>query len=258
MKLLGPPRLELDGRPLELSYAKAEALLYYLAAEGAPQPRAALADLLWGNSPQKQARNRLRSALYTLRRALPAGWLAVQRATIGLHPAHFTTDTAALEQAVDSPAETTALAESLRLWRGPFLADVSLPDAPLFESWLAAKRARFEALYSHGLLQLAGHYSQAGQLTPAQRALEKLLAFDPLHESGHQQLMRLHLQQGNRAAALRQYETLRRHLSEELGVDPSHATQSLHLEILRADTTPATLATPLKPSRRHQFVGRQQ
>lgn len=258
VQLLGPPRLEVAGQQLRLSYAKAEALLIYLAATGQPQLRAALADLLWGDSPQKQARNSLRSALYTLRRALPADLLRVQRAAIALNPAGFTTDAAAFEQAIESPADTAALAESLRLWRGPFLADVSLPDAPNFESWLQTERVRYDALYSHGLLQLAEQYSQAGQLTPAQRALEKLLAFDPLHESGHQQLMRLYLQQGNRAAALRQYETLRHRLSEELGVDPAHATQTLHLEILRADTSPAKLAAPLKPARRHQFVGRQQ
>ena len=43
------------------------------------------------------------------------------------------------------------------------------------------------------------------------------LALDPLHEPAHRQLMSLYEISGQRAAALRQYETCRQTLSDELG-----------------------------------------
>jgi len=45
-------------------------------------------------------------------------------------------------------------------------------------------------------------------------------------------LMRLHSQLGDRGQALRVFERCRRLLSEELGVDPSPETMSVHRELL--------------------------
>jgi len=46
--------------------------------------------------------------------------------------------------------------------------------------------------------------------------------------------MRIHAQMGNRAEALRVFGQCRHLLREELGADPSHETETLFLEILRA------------------------
>ena len=45
--LLGPPRLELDGEPVEVPRRKAVALLAYLAVTGGHHSRDSLATLLW-------------------------------------------------------------------------------------------------------------------------------------------------------------------------------------------------------------------
>ena len=50
IRLLGAPQISHDGvATSEPLLAKAWAILYYLAATNAVQPRAVLADLLWGN-----------------------------------------------------------------------------------------------------------------------------------------------------------------------------------------------------------------
>jgi DNA-binding SARP family transcriptional activator len=68
----------------------------------------------------------------------------------------------------------------------------------------------------------------AGALSAAQRALEAA----PFRESLHRLVMSAHWAVGNRALALRAYEACRRLLAEELGVDPSPATEELYLQLL--------------------------
>ena len=56
MAVLGPPRISLGGRPLAGPLSgKPLALLIYLAVSGQPQPRHALASLLWGDVPEENA-----------------------------------------------------------------------------------------------------------------------------------------------------------------------------------------------------------
>ena len=47
IRLLGAPDITVDGQPLVVDTRKALAVLAYLTAEGSPQPRDRLVDLLW-------------------------------------------------------------------------------------------------------------------------------------------------------------------------------------------------------------------
>ncbi len=262
LDLLGVPLLKIGEQLVRLPYLKAEALLYYLAVTGRPHSRAALAALLWSKSSEKQARNSLRNALYTLRQGLkPATPLIVGRDTICLNLELVQLDLSRFQTRIEHPTDTTALSEALALWRGVFLEGLYLPDTSAFEEWVTEQRAQYEALYRQGLFHLGQLYASQKRFKDAQQTIEKLLALDPLHEAGHQQLMRLYMQTGNRVAALRQYETLRRLLVEELGVDPDPASQALHLELLQADELPpqeiSSADRPTKPMGRYQFVGRE-
>jgi Bacterial transcriptional activator domain. len=44
---------------------------------------------------------------------------------------------------------------------------------------------------------------------------------EPLRESAHRQLIEVHLAEGNRVEALRQYEAYRQLMRDELGLGPS-------------------------------------
>ena len=54
--LLGPPRLELDGEPVQIGRRKALALLIYLAITRRPHSRDALATLFWPDYDQPSDR----------------------------------------------------------------------------------------------------------------------------------------------------------------------------------------------------------
>jgi len=263
MALLGAPRLEMAGQVIRLPYLKAEALFYYLAVTAQPQSRAALAALLWSKSAENQARNSLRNAIYTVRKQFyPASPLLIERDTICLDFDSIQLDLSFFQTTIQNSHDSASLAEALACWRGKFLDGLQLPDAPVFEQWVVEQREQIEALYRQGLLHLAQLYFANKQLTDARQTVEKLLAVDPLHEAGHQLLMRLFVQMGNRAAALRQYETLRARLVDQLGVDPDPAIQALHLELLQADDSPAPVTTiinlPREPQEVYPFVGRDQ
>lgn len=78
---------------------------------------------------------------------------------------------------------------------------------------------RVEALVAHAEVELA--------LTHAREAVR----LEPFRESGYRRLMRVQVRMGDRAEAMRVYADLRGLLAKELGVEPSHETESLYREI---------------------------
>ena len=77
--LFGKPRVERAKRAITgFISAKAQALLFYLAATGRPHMREALAGLLWGGMPEAQAGKNLRNALSNLR-SLVGDYLTITR-----------------------------------------------------------------------------------------------------------------------------------------------------------------------------------
>ena len=81
--LLGPPRLERDGVPLEFDTRKNVALIAYLAVTGESHSRETLITLLWPELEPSRARAGLRRNLSVLKKALGGEWLVVDRETIG-------------------------------------------------------------------------------------------------------------------------------------------------------------------------------
>jgi DNA-binding SARP family transcriptional activator len=70
IKLLGSPKVSMEGRAARFGTKKALALLCYLAAEGGSHPRKELAELLWPKSDRRSARTDLRTTLSRLRKTL--------------------------------------------------------------------------------------------------------------------------------------------------------------------------------------------
>ena len=139
LSLLGTPQIELDGNPITIRRSKVLALLVYLAVTGEPQRRDTLATLLWPNSSQQRARAALRNELSILNQLLGAGWLVIERETIGLRRAAWL-DVAQFQQqlAAFDPAISTTLtnlSQAIDLYRADFLTGFTLPDCPEFDEW---------------------------------------------------------------------------------------------------------------------------
>ncbi|MFT3666398.1 BTAD domain-containing putative transcriptional regulator [Piscinibacter sp.] len=247
--LLGQGRIELDGQALtRLLAPKQQALLYLLAAEDRPWPRARLATLLWSEIDEAAARGNLRGALSRLRRWLP-GVLAVDAHEVSLaDPAALEVDLRALRQALDAALPQAQRVAAAAAWRGPLLDGFEIGGgAEGFEDWLAATRQRARAdilALRHDLLARADAAGRADEAIEHARAL---LDVDDADENAHMALMHLLAARGRRSAAIAQYEACKAALLQRLGARPSAACYALYVGI-HAEASAAAPAPAAAPA----------
>ena len=275
LSLLGPPRLERDGVPLEFDARKNVALIAYLAVTGTHHTREALVTLLWPELEPSRARAGLRRNLSVLKKTLANEWLVVIGKTIGPDPsAGLHLDVARFRGLLQGwqnhghPASDTCprcldtLAEAVALYRGDFMAGFSLRDSAAYDEWQFFQTESLRRELASALERLVRGHSQGGEHERAIPYARRWVALDPLHEPAHRHLMRLYARDGQRAAALRQYEECARILEAELGLPPAKETAALY-ERIRAPSTERE--GPLPPAPQHNlpdqltpFVGRQE
>ncbi|MBI5302036.1 MAG: tetratricopeptide repeat protein [Chloroflexi bacterium] len=270
LSLLGAFQAMLDGEPItSFESHKVRALLAYLAVENdRPHARETLAGLLWPDFPNREALRNLRLALSNLRqaigdhRAIPP-FLLITRDTIQFNAASdYTLDamTWLLQTTVQSPIlhsvqdSVSNLQSLVSTYRGKFLDGFSCDSAPV-EEWLLLKREQIGQQVLRTLRDLTAHSEERGEYELAQNYARQQLELEPWDEHAHGQLMRALAYSGLRSAALAQYETCRRLLKQELGVEPSRETVALYESI--RDGTLKTRAPTNVPLPLTSFVGRQ-
>src|SRR6266545_2357593 len=231
IQLFGSPQLFLDGRPVGVPRRKSRALLYYVAAHSAPVPRERLLALLWPDHDRPAAQQVLRTSLHGLRKAVGAA-LLVADDTLALAPDVDVDVRRFAERLAPPPADLDALAATLALYRGDFLAGFGVPDSESFDDWVEAERERYRLLALRGLTALAQQHEARRDYASALDALTRALALNPLQEDVQRAAMRLHYLAGDRAGAIRRYEALRRLLDDELGVPPMDETRALYDAII--------------------------
>jgi DNA-binding SARP family transcriptional activator/tetratricopeptide (TPR) repeat protein len=224
-----------SGTPLLLPNNKAQALLAYLAmAPGRPHLRDKLATLLWPGTGDDQARQSLRQALVTLRRALGAQpILFADHREVTLEGDSLDIDVVRFE-ALMAESSVAALETAAALYHGDLLEGVRVKEPP-FDEWLQRERGRLRELAQQGLLTLLTHQLGSGPVGPAIRTALRILALDPAQEAVHRELMRLFQRQGRRGDALRQYRLCVDALQRELGMEPQPETRRLYQEIVRSE-----------------------
>ncbi|HZS62567.1 MAG TPA: protein kinase [Gemmatimonadaceae bacterium] len=143
---LGGLALTRDGAPYAGAAAQRRrlAILAVLAASGtAGVSRDKLLAYFWPESGEDQARHALNQALFQLRQALGPDSITSAGTTLALNRAAVTSDIVDFEQA----AADRALKQAEALYQGPFLDGFRLPDAPDFERWVTATRARLARMW---------------------------------------------------------------------------------------------------------------
>lgn len=226
--LLGAPQFEHNNQPIELKSAKAIALLAYLAITGRPHTREHLTDLLWPDSLPDAARKNLRNTLWAIRKQFGDDLLLGDADRMALSEGVWL-DTRLFEAAAQNGAPAQAAVE---LYRAPLLTGLTLADAPDFELWLTTERERFGQFYLRLLEAEVARLKAAGDWPAVIATARRALAADNLQEPLYCILMEAHARLGERADALRHYDTLRQTLAQELGVPPLAATEALREAIL--------------------------
>jgi predicted ATPase/DNA-binding SARP family transcriptional activator len=259
LRLLGPVQVERDGEPVRgFESRKALALLGYLALQDRPIPRQCIVDLLWGDKSEARGRANLSWVLHKISTLLPdclqadrhsvqfqraapsAGSPRLRSGQAGQAP--YWLDIEAFEE-LEAQGDAASLAAAVELYRGEFLEGLYLHGCAEFEIWLVGERERWRQRVAQVLESLVTHHSQRGQHQQSLRFAQRLLALEPWREETHRQVMRLLAYSDQRGAALAHYETCRRVLAEELGVEPAAETTRLYEQIRDGE-----LEIPVSPS----------
>jgi DNA-binding SARP family transcriptional activator/predicted ATPase len=238
-RLLGPLEVLRDHVPVRIAAGKQRALLAILLLNAnRTVSREQLIDSLWGEDVPDSARKMVQIQVSQLRKALPEPRLHTRQPGYLLEVREEELDLARFERAVadgrralaqgDPENATERLGDALALWRGPALAECSEPfarheGARLEELRLAAVELRIEAELAVGHQQ-----DVVGEL-------ETLIAQQPLRERLRSQHMLALYRSGRHAEALASYQTFRRTLSEELGIEPSASLRELERQMLQQD-----------------------
>lgn len=261
IRLLGPPRIERDGRAITFDTRKAVALLAYLAECRSPVRRETLARLLWPDYPAARASANLRRTLWSAQRALGAGHLAATPTEVELVSAgDLWVDLERFRQLVGAcgthshpgdqvrPGCLTLLTEAVELVRGPFLEGFTLADSAEFDDWQALQAAALGQLYADALGRLSEGWIAQGELWRALDLAQRLADLDPLHEPAQRRLMLLYAWTGQHVQALRRYRELERQLARELGAPPEPETAAIFAAIRARQEPPPPHAAVSPPA----------
>ncbi|MEM7031314.1 MAG: BTAD domain-containing putative transcriptional regulator [Chloroflexota bacterium] len=238
---LGKLIISTNGIPISNLPRKAEALLVYLATTRQPQSREHLAGLLWPEYQQGRAAQSLRVLLSRLRQSYEP-YLVIRRQDIELHTRYVDFDVWHLEAGLENNAspivskdEASTLAQLLSYYETDFLADFVLSDSQPFEEWvfLERERLRLEVIKAFDRL-LNGYLTLKDYETGIQQA-RRFLQIEPMREETHRQLMEFLVFDGQRNAALQQFEICRQILQTELGVTPTANTIALYDSIRQGE-----------------------
>lgn len=243
-RILGP--LEVvgdDGAPIALGGTKQRALLAVLLLRaGEVVSIEALVGALWGEEAPRTATPALQNSISQLRKLLGQDALQTRAPGYVLNVPAESIDLGRFEQLVAGsralPLEERgeALREALDLWRGEPLADL------VYEPFAGPEVHRLEELRLATVEDWADAVLAAGGWVELVPELEKLVRRHPLRERLHGQLMLSLYHSGRQADALNAYQTARRTLVDELGLDPSPRLQELHARILRQEVPRPRLA----------------
>jgi DNA-binding SARP family transcriptional activator len=218
--LLGGFRVTSAGTYVEIP-ASTHRLVAFLAIQQRPVERAFAAGSLWLEKSELRAQANLRSALWRLRQSVDL---------VIATPTHIRL----------APTATVDLASTMELARRLIDERVSMDleelderilGASLLPEWyddfIEVERERLRQLQLHALEALARRLNRAGSHARAVDAALTAVATEPLRESAHRTVIEIHLAEGNKGEALRQFDLLSRILDEQLGLRPSRDVAAL-------------------------------
>jgi serine/threonine-protein kinase len=219
----------LDGQPVRavLAQPKRLALLAYLALVGSNgfRRRDTVVALLWPELDQEHARNALRQALWFLRRSLGEGAIIGRsEEEVGVSPVVLRCDATDF----DTACAEGRPAEALELYRGDYLEGFFVSDASAeLEQWIDEQRARLRRRAAEAAWMLADERAALGDHMSAADWAHRALAFSPTDEAAVRRLIVMLDRLGDRAGAVRAFETFAARLAKELDLAPDPETTAL-------------------------------
>jgi DNA-binding SARP family transcriptional activator len=220
LHLLGGFEVVCDSRSVQLPIGP-QRLIAFVALRPRPVRREYAAGMLWLDSSDARAAANLRSTLWRVQKHVP-GLLVTTDGRLQLGPdvevdLRIAEDVAQRVLDGSQSGDRIATVDLLR-------ADL-LPD--WYEDWAQSERDRFRQLRLSALETLCDRHASAGRIGEALELGLLSVATEPLRESAHRALIRVHIAAGNAVEAIRQYGVCRRLLRDQLGVEPTEQLRAL-------------------------------
>ncbi|HEY3547443.1 MAG TPA: BTAD domain-containing putative transcriptional regulator [Propionicimonas sp.] len=228
LNLIGGFELCRNGKPVTLA-PSSQRLVAFLALQSRPVPRAHASATLWPDVDPRHASASLRSALWRLspleivRSSSTHAWLnPCVRADLN----HLMQRSLHVLTAQPSSDMLLTLAQDL----------IDLGDDLLSEwddEWVVGERERLRQIRLQAMDRIGEELIDSGRCYDALQVALAATRAEPLRESAHRVLVRVHLRQGNVAEAVREYRRYAELLREELGGRPSQIMRDLLAPFLR-------------------------
>lgn len=219
LRLLNSFQLIVGGVSVTLPMG-AQRLAAFVALHERPLQRGFVAGSLWPDTPEPRAAANLRSTLWRVQRRGDLLESVGQR--LQLRP-DVRVDLREAERLARS--ELNGSPDSGECGDSRLFAGELLPD--WYDDWALLERERFRQLRLRALETLCDRHAQAGRIGQALEAGLLSVAGEPLRESAHRAVIRVHLADENAVEALRQYRLCRKLLAEQLGIEPSEQMRQL-------------------------------
>lgn len=217
--LLGTFSVRVDDREVGPLSLGTQRLLTFLALHGRSAARATVAGTMWPEVSQERAGESLRSALWRLEIPLrdsilseTAGLRLLDSVRVDLHEARAIA--ARLLGPIEALLETDLSQSAVTM-----LSRELLPD--WYDDWVVPEAEDWRQLRMNGLEAQSRLLIARNRLAEAASAARAAMNGEPLRESGHAALIRVHLAEGNQSEALRVFDRYRAMLRNELQLEPS-------------------------------------
>jgi LuxR family maltose regulon positive regulatory protein len=240
IQALGPGRVFLGEKEIstgDWGYRLARELFFYLLFNS-PARKGQIGLSFWPDQNAARVNGAFHAALYRARRATGYSFVVFQEDSYHWNPAvPYWCDVVEFERSLEraknlppgDPQAIELVQQAVSLYQGDFLEEFD-------RDWCAFRREELNGRYLEALVLLGRLYLDQHDSLRAQETFQRVLQVDNFLEEAYRGLMRSCIQAGERAAAVQVYRRCRRHLAQELHVEPSEETKALYRAIARGES----------------------
>jgi len=231
----GQPWVDLEGERVQWATAQSRDVFFCLLQHPEGLRKEELGEIFWPEHSPAKLEGIFRSTLYRLRRALFRESVVFEDGVYRFNwQSDYWYDAEAFEMMLDQADHVKAsaperaivlLEEAIALYHSDYLENV-------YGDWCEQEQRRLHGRYLVALETLAWLYTERRELQQAIELYQRLLTLDQYREAAHRGLMNCYYRLGNRAAAIRQYQTCAEALREDLGLSPTKETETLYRQII--------------------------
>jgi DNA-binding SARP family transcriptional activator len=238
--MLGSPRIIYNEKDItdKLSY-KSAGILYYVSANDYSS-REKIAYTFWEGSSEDAAKYNLRYNLWSMNKIFKSSnkdeeaILEWNKNNLFLNNSYnVDIDIKKYGQELESDdLDLKSLIKLKSLYKGEFLEGFYLKDSFSFNDWLFFEREKYQKKHVQVLENLLEIYKKEKNYDKSISILQEMLNLNSLDEGLYVDLVKIYLEKGDRANALKIYNKCVHVLRQELNISPKKSTQKL-LKIIK-------------------------